>query len=420
MPRDGGIVAAATSEHERWRLIAAALATHLFVTGLLVFARLEGPGEDFPSYYYAAKVLAGGGNPYDTAALQAASTLPQTIHPFLYPPPFLLISGWLPSLAPWPAYALWYWLGVALALAVAALLYRMWRGMHASLPLVIVVLLTALSAIPVNHQLGQANSLVIALALAGVWLAQSGRGQGAELAGGALVGAATAFKLSPVLILAWWALHRRGWRVAGGLLAGGLLLLASMLTIPAEVHLSFYTEVLPGLGSGAYSGLTVPIDIFGNHSFAQVYDRWWPTADAALSATAHRAATATVLLMLLATAWRCRRRPTDPWTDAAQLSLVCGVSMMVPSYVFEHHLIWLFPGVTLVSVAIAAGRLRGLAAISGALAIGLLALPLTAMRQLAMRLIDVSPRSVTILDDSKMAAVGLILALCATLCSNKT
>ena len=57
-------------------------------------------GRDFKTYYYAMDVAWEGGDPYDKKALSAnarADEVPGGTHPFLYPPPFLLVMLWSPS-----------------------------------------------------------------------------------------------------------------------------------------------------------------------------------------------------------------------------------------------------------------------------------------------------------------------------------
>src|SRR5262245_33184272 len=80
-------------------IVAAAVLWHL----LVVFGPPSTPpppgtaGRDFASYHYAAKVAWAGGNPYDKGALDARArqegTRPE-VHPFFYPPPFLMLAAW--------------------------------------------------------------------------------------------------------------------------------------------------------------------------------------------------------------------------------------------------------------------------------------------------------------------------------------
>jgi hypothetical protein len=403
-------------------MVAAVLAVHLFVVGVLVFARLTGVGEDLPSYYYAALAAREGIDPYDTASLQLlADGAVGVVHPYLYPPPFLLAVWWLPSLDVWTAYVVWFWLDALWGLALGALLWWRWRDLHPSSALIIGVLLTVLSAIPVNHQLGQANLLIVCLTIAGLWLTgvqqRSGR---ADAVGGALVGLATAFKLTPALVIAWWLVRRRWGAASAALLTGAAVAMASLAVVPWGHQQSFYLEVLPGLGSGAYNGLTVPIDLFGNHALAQVYDRWFPAEGPALSRVAHLLSSASALVLALAALWVARRPSEDPWIEAARTSIILGAGMMIPAYVFEHHLVWLLPAVTVLLLALAAGKLSRSASAVAVLALALMVPPLAALRKLASPLVDIAPWAVTTLDDSRMVGILLILGCVALLARPRT
>jgi hypothetical protein len=51
---------------------------------------------DYASYHYAVQEALDGGDPYDTAALSARARAEGTrdeVHPYFYPPPFLLLLG---------------------------------------------------------------------------------------------------------------------------------------------------------------------------------------------------------------------------------------------------------------------------------------------------------------------------------------
>ena len=54
-------------------------------------------GRDFATYYYACRVAAEGGDPYVRGQLGQAARADGSrrgVHPFLYPPPFLLLMAW--------------------------------------------------------------------------------------------------------------------------------------------------------------------------------------------------------------------------------------------------------------------------------------------------------------------------------------
>ena len=72
----------------------------------------ERPGNtrDFASFYYAVQVASEGGDPYDRASLEAtasASGKARSVHPYFYPPPFLMAMSWVDSFDLRVAYKLW-------------------------------------------------------------------------------------------------------------------------------------------------------------------------------------------------------------------------------------------------------------------------------------------------------------------------
>ena len=86
-------------------------------------------GRDFASYYYAARVAATGENPWDTAKLSAVAREDGTrtkVHPFFYPPPYLILVSWAPAMDLQTAYDLWFWLQELALVGVVLILWRWW------------------------------------------------------------------------------------------------------------------------------------------------------------------------------------------------------------------------------------------------------------------------------------------------------
>jgi alpha-1,2-mannosyltransferase len=190
--------------------------------------------------------------------------------------------------------------------------------------------------------MGQANLLALAPALAGLALARR-----QPVAGGALVGVAAMFKMSPALFLLAWALARN-FRAVGAAVATALLLsVVSLWLVPLPVQITFYRDILPGFSTGDYHGLTVPISLEANHSLPDLFDRLLPDPGDLLGVAAQRASTATLLGLLALWAWRVRRRPDSP----ASLGALAVLMVVAPVYTYEHHLVFL-----LVAVGIAAGE----------------------------------------------------------------
>ena len=302
-------------------------------------------GRDFASYHYAVHAAFDGQDAYDKKVLGQLAREEGTrkaVHPYFYPPPFLLGMAWVLPLSLPDAYVLWFWADSLFLLAVLLALWR-WRPSTGTL-FGIAAVLAALSAIPNNHVMGQANLPTLAFMVGGALLAQR-----RPYVGGALVGVACMLKMSPALLVAWWLL-RREWRpVAGACLMAVVLSLAA-LPLGFELTRSFYLEVLPGFGSGDYNGLTVPIDLFGNHSLPNLYDQVWP-GEKGLSGTAKALSSATSLALLVGGAVFLR-------DNLAALGALCVAMIITPVYAYEHHVTFAIVAVVAAADALWARRLH--------------------------------------------------------------
>ena len=326
------------------------LAGHLFLQALPAWQSVSkaSSGRDFASYYYALQVAADGGNPYDTAALEASARADRTrkqVHPFFYPPPFVGVVGWAHPLSLHDAYKGSFFLNELLLAGC------LWLGVaYFAVPLwAVAALLCTWSPIPDNAWMGQANLLALFPALAGLALAERGRWG----FGGVLVGLAAMLKMSPALFLLYW-LFRRQWKAAA--VAGCTAICLSVAALPLvnlAAQKQFYLDILPGFGAGDYHGLSVPISLPANHSIPDLYDRLFPTSGRLLSATARHAAGATAISLLAAWAWfAATARAAGPAVGALTFLMVA-----IPVYTYEHHLVFL-----LVAVGIAAGGVQEVAA----------------------------------------------------------
>ena len=350
--------AATLSKIAGWVILALGLALHT--------VQLAGPSwdkvksaksaRDYASYYYALQAAHQDIDPYDTPALGKLARADKTrrsVHPFFYPPPFLLTVAWALPLSLEEGYRAWFWLDSLFLLAALLALWRMVPG-PATLAAAGVIL-ASYTPIHDNHWMGQANLPVLAAMLWGLLLAERAR-PGWRVAGGALMGLACMMKMSPGLLVAWW-LYRRKWTAAASACVTAVIL--SLLALPLvnlDLQLRFYQEVLPGFASGDYNGLTVPILLKGNHSipnlWAQLYD-----ASKTLPPPAKLGASLSNLALLGLLAWRLRRQTPDLLGAAAAAASVSGLMLLVPVYTYEHHMVQLIFPLIIAAACLSRGRL---------------------------------------------------------------
>ncbi|MCB9744460.1 MAG: DUF2029 domain-containing protein [Alphaproteobacteria bacterium] len=366
-----------------WLLIALAVALHLgwmYVDGWPKVKR-SGGARDWASYYYAVEAAFQGLDPYlkqNLARLAKADGTRGMVHPFFYPPPYLLTVAWAPKLGLEGSYRLWYWLdGAALMTALAAL-YAWWPR---KVTLVVLAgVLTLFTPLWNNHVMGQANLPVLALVLWGLWLDERDR----PVLGGSLVGLACMMKMSPGLLVAYWLLRRR-W--AAALSACGAAVVLSVMTLPLlgwQHQLRFYTEVLPGFSSGEYAGLTVPIDIFANHSVPDLWNTAFPGGGMRLSPRARLGASLSNLALVVGAFVGLRAAQGDRLSRLCAWATLVVIMLLVPVYTYEHHLVWLALPMAAAAAALVDGRLSKAWAPALALAVFVACFPLVPLKQFAL------------------------------------
>ena len=153
--------------------VALALATALHVRGLVTedwpVVKRERHARDFASYHYAVHAAAAGDDPYDAAILgelaQAEGTR-KSVHPYFYPPPFLLTMLWALPLTLSEAYRLWFWADSAFFVGAVVAALRLIGPSPAAI-WALAGLLLAFTPLRNNHLMGQANLPVLALMTAG-------------------------------------------------------------------------------------------------------------------------------------------------------------------------------------------------------------------------------------------------------------
>ena len=271
-------------------------------------SQVPGGNDFYPRWYGARALLVEGRNPYADAVTgdieRVLDPLQQRTNSFNFAFPLHVIFLFFPLVylpyswaqAAWMVTILWVAVGVVL---VSRPLFA-WRLSVAGLAGALLLTLTSYYVVRTLF-LGQ-FTLHVTLFLAGSLLLYR---RGHDGWAGALL-ALTSIKPQLVVLAApWlvvWALGQRRWRFVGGLLAGGLLLLAgSLLLLP-----SWPLDFLDGLSDyAAVAG--------GRNTLAVLAGTLWPAQAAAL-----RLLLAALLLLGMALRlWRAWGRRHDPAQAAA-------------------------------------------------------------------------------------------------------
>ncbi len=319
-------------------------------------AQSRANGADFASYYWAYQAAIIGLDPYSSEALM--ETIRQSgsragVHPFFYPPPFLLTMAWVGERTVGQAYRIWFWVDVAAAVLCAGVLALWWRRIGPVWAWLTVLGFLSMGAVANNHAMGQVNLPVLALVLMALWTDD----EDAPITAGILMGMACMAKMSPAFFVAWWLLRRRWTSVAISCVTAVVLSALALWVVPLDLQWRFYTEVLPGFGTGDYNGLRVPIGMWGNHSIPQWFHLFWPSGGAQLSDTARHASTLFMVSVLATMAVAFYKREADAVARAGQIGAVSIALLLVPVYTYEHHLVYAIPGMAAVMGGALMGRL---------------------------------------------------------------
>jgi alpha-1,2-mannosyltransferase len=394
-------------------VLAAAVVWHLVM--ILAPPRVPPPanteGRDFASYYYAAKVAVEGGDPYDKAALEQAAldegTRPE-VHPFFYPPPFLLAVAWAPLAGLKGGFGVWFLLNEVCLLAACLALIRWWRVFGEVVTPLLAVVVALMVGVAYSFELGQANFPVLALVLAGLGLEQR-----RPAAAGFLVGLACMMKMSPALLVVWWLYRKRYVAVAGAVAAGIVSSIAVLPLVGFAHQWEFYTKVLPQFASGDYNGLSIKIEMFGNHSVPNLLHQAFHSGENRLSAVARMLSMAFNVTVLAALAWFFHRPTEDPVRLAGQACAVLGAMLLIPVYTYEHHLVMVIPAMVFVLLAVLRGWLPRAWAAPIGIAVAVLMFDLPALRQLAMRVVTQDAAvAFFAVQELKFAALCVVFAAC--------
>ena len=386
----------------RW-IVALALVAFFALTGgrrSWEAVRSDSSGRDYATYHYAVQEAIAGGDPYDSKGLGRRARKEGTrsaVHPFFYPPPFLLGMVWVRALSLHQGAMAFYAVNLA---SLAGVGLALWRWLRPD-PRLLAIVLATLTPIADSCKMGQANLPVLLLTVLGLGWTR-----------GLFIGVAGMAKMSPALYLVGWG-ARGWWRpvAVGAATAVGLSLLALPL-VPLQTQLHFYTDVLPGMATGSYNGLRVPITLPANHSIPDLMNQLWPgESNQVLSATAQRASSVLSLVGVGALAV-LGRRARDPLGEAALAGAWTVLLLITPVYTYEHHLsLVILPAVAL-GMAGMAGRLQRPIAVLGLISYFFVAWPLSWLRDLQ----HLVPAATWWLQESKffgLVGMGLACVLAA-------
>lgn len=329
----------------------ALLAVSYFATMRLYWDIYASPirGSDFSSYYTAGLLIRNGqaadlyavgrgdsilgdatAGPWAEAG--AAAGVPRQ-HYYIYPPFFALAFAPLSYLSFTAAMNLWL-VADLLLLALFFFLYARQREEKLTWPEISFMAVAAFyEFLPLiwAMAIGQTSLLVLAL-LAGTLLAWR---RGRDVAAGVLLGAAVAIKLTPALLTVfflWRGRHKIAW-VSAACFAG--IQGVSILALGWEPHRIFFMEVVPAMSGGTC--------YFLNQSLGAFFNRLLTSGDVRevhlVSSLAARALAAGVAaLLVLWTAPRLRRRPSDPLlADEMQFGLVVLMTLVLSPISWTHH-----------------------------------------------------------------------------------
>ena len=313
------------------------------------------PADDLQTYYYAAVVLRGGGNPYSLSELSA--TAKGHVYPFLYPPTSLplfrqlALGGMNASLLGFQLISflcLIYMLFVVINTAEEEQWPMSWR-------MVGLVSLASFSAIPMTFQAGQVNFMTTAAILFAWTTARRSdlRGGSAVACAGALL-VATLLKTYPVLLLIVF-LVRGDFKVVAwfaAFMAADALL--AWLTIPHEVWRAWFVNVMPTGRFGVTTFGLYPPSAAWNQSLNGALSRM---VGERMTTTLGPFVQVAVLGFTAAVCWTFRRSERRGFYDLGFGAILSATFLIAPVSWF-HHFVFLIPALTALAAILNRSNLR--------------------------------------------------------------
>ncbi len=362
---------------ERLILVLAAYAAAYFLLMRLPGDILQSPigGSDLSSYYTAGWLVRNGqaDRLYDVAPgdtiLGDATSGPYRVaadrlgiarqHYYIYPPFFAVAAAPL-SFLPFGAARL-AWLALDLAMGAGwVVLYLAWRRRDGTtagtLEIGLIAVTLGLEFLPLIWALaiGQTTILLMLLLAGSILLAKRGR----DVPAGLLLGAATAIKLTPALLIVYFAWRGRARLAAWGAATFVACSLGAVAALGPAVNVRFYTEIVPMMSGGTV--------YFLNQSLAALFDRLVSAGDVrqvalASSGAARALAALGSAALLVATAfgfarsrWSGEGRAPDGLGMDLEVSAVLLLTLLISPISWSHH--YVLALIPLYSVVAAAGR----------------------------------------------------------------
>jgi len=331
-----------------------ALAVLIVSTGILLYLLNDvarawvGHKTDFGTFYAAARAMRSGRDPYDAATLESFRDEEREYMsakfgtrmapgseplPYIYPPALALLLIPLTIAGYSAGLGLWFVLNHAFFIASVAILFRAFYG-QADPAKTAVVAFVAGVFFPVQFDLdiGQANLLVL-MVVSSAFLAEK---RERPLLSGALVGLATAIKLTPGLLFLSHAVRGRWKGVAAGVAVVLVLQFAAAELVGWEKSLGWVGLLVhqadrPEIASSANQSLLGFIRRLCGESYSPIRGPglvgWlWPTSVALLGA-------ATLVALIV------KRRSSA----LLQFSLLLAVALIVSPKSWIHHFVLLLP-----------------------------------------------------------------------------
>ena len=283
-------------------------------------------GRDYASYHYAVQAVTQNVSPYDVDQLNRLAKKEgarRTVHPFFYPPPAILSVMWVNPLTLLDGYHAFFWFNQC-CLLLTLYVIRRWRKTSWNILLAGTLLLWPVFDTMKMGQLNLFVGLMMVVAL--------------RHTSGLALSVAAMTKMSPALLFFAWVMDKR-WKAVYWCALGcvGLSIL-SFPWVSLSAQWDFYTQILPEFSSGAYHGLTIPINIPANHSIPDLYNQLFPgETQTKLSSIAKSLSSITSVLILSSLLLLIRKVRMPDSKLFVSLSLI-PLMLVTPVYCYEHHL----------------------------------------------------------------------------------